>query len=169
MGNRLPFLFGAGGGGEDVENLEEKAYIFGTIFVLSNKLQLLGDKLDRRLTVKQWLLLVGIAKSVSAAPAIGEVAALIGSSRQNVKKMALILEKEGFVTLRRDALDARILRISLTQACIEHLRTREEKELRFIEALFRGFEAEELQAFVRVVTKLKDNLREMEKQYGEEE
>jgi DNA-binding MarR family transcriptional regulator len=157
------------GGGEDVENLEEKAYIFGTIFVLSNKLQLLGDKLDRRLTVKQWLLLVGIAKSASAAPAIGEVAALIGSSRQNVKKMALILEKEGFVTLRRDALDARILRISLTQACMEHLRTREEKELRFIEALFRGFESEELQAFVRVVTKLKDNLREMGKQYGEEE
>lgn len=152
-------------------DLEEKAHIFGTIFVLSNKLQLLGDKMDRRLTVKQWLLLAGIFKSENPAPTIGEVAARIGSSRQNVKKMALILEKAGFVTLRKDPVDARMLRISPTQACVEHLRTREEKELRFLETLFEGFGPDELPAFCRALTKLKDNVQEMEKQddYDEEE
>ncbi|HML48047.1 MAG TPA: MarR family transcriptional regulator [Clostridia bacterium] len=150
-------------------DLEEKAFIFGTIFVLSNKLQLLGDQMDRRLSAKQWLLLAGILKSGSAAPTVGELAALIGSSRQNVKKMALILEKAGFVTLQKDPGDARMLRISPTQTCAAHLRTREEKELRFLESLFAGFDPDELPAFSRALAKLKQNVQEMEKQHDREE
>lgn len=136
---------------------EDKAYIFGTVFTLSNRLQILGDKLDDRLTVKQWLLLAGISMCGSDAPTISEVAALIGSSRQNVKKMALILEKEGFVSLRRDPHDLRVLRISLSENCIGHLNHREEKERDFIEELFYGFDEEELLLFSQMLAKLERN------------
>lgn len=152
-----------------MKDLEEKAYIFGSIFTLSNKLQMLGDKLDEHLTVKQWLLLAAILKCGDNAPTIGEVAALIGSSRQNVKKMALILEKAGFVCLLRDSADARLLRISLTKSCMGHLKQREKKEQHFVKTLFTGFETQELLGFSGALSKLEKNVYEMGKQYEEKE
>lgn len=149
--------------------LEEKAYIFGSIFALSNKLQLLGDKLDPQLTVKQWLLLAGITKCKTLTPTITEVAALIGSSRQNVKKMALILEKQGFVLLNKDASDARMLRVSLSPSCMAHLKEREKMELDFIEKLFNGFGIQELSAFSGLIKRLEKNVHIMGQQYDEGE
>ena len=156
-------------GDETMEDSGEKAYIFGTMFTLSNKLQMLGDRLDKRLTVKQWLLLAGILTCGNDAPTIGEVAALIGSSRQNVKKMALILEKEGFVCLLKDSGDGRLLRVSLTAFCMEHLKQREENERHFIETLFSGFEMQELLSFSRSLTRLQNNARGMGRDYEEKE
>ena len=46
-----------------MDYLEKKAYIFGSFFSLSNKLQAIGDKFDKNLTIKQWLLVVSIFKS----------------------------------------------------------------------------------------------------------
>lgn len=38
-----------------MNELEQQANIFGTIFVLSNRLQVLGDAFDKNITIKQWL------------------------------------------------------------------------------------------------------------------
>jgi DNA-binding MarR family transcriptional regulator len=152
-----------------MRDLEEKAYIFGNIFALSNKLQLIGDRVDEKLTVKQWLFLAGVLKCEEGAPTLSEIAARIGSSRQNVKKMAAILEKQGFVLMEKDARDARMLRISLTDACKAHLKQREKVELRFIEDLFCGFEAHELSLLSEAIEKLEINVRRMGLKYGEKE
>ncbi|MDF2567766.1 MAG: MarR family transcriptional regulator [Oscillospiraceae bacterium] len=151
-----------------MNNLGEKAYIFGSIFTLSNKLQSLGDKLDNNLTVKQWLLLAGIFKCENDAPTITEVSSLIGNSRQNIKKMVLILEKEGFVTLQKDLNDARILRIGLTEKCLHYLKRREKKELQFLEQLFEGFDPNSVRSLSDGISKLDQNIIEMEKQYAYE-
>ena len=39
-----------------MENLTQRQYIFGALFVFANKLQLIGDRLDPNITMKQWLL-----------------------------------------------------------------------------------------------------------------
>lgn len=39
-----------------MELLQKKAYVFGMIFLLSNKMQALGDKLDPQLTVNPSIL-----------------------------------------------------------------------------------------------------------------
>ena len=145
--------------------MEEKAYIFGTIFTLSNRLQLLGDRLDPELTVKQWLFLVGVLRCGNPAPTLSEIAACIGSSRQNVKKMALILNKQGFVSMEKDALDARALRIRLTEACKDHLKRRERLEFDFIEELFTGFAPQELSALADAVQRLEKNGNNMGRKY----
>ncbi|MFA5636708.1 MAG: MarR family transcriptional regulator, partial [Anaerovoracaceae bacterium] len=75
-----------------MDSLKDKAFIFGSIFTLSNRLQILGDRLDRNLTVKKWLLLAGIHNCRNSSPSISEVAIIIGNSRQNVKKMLVKLE-----------------------------------------------------------------------------
>ncbi len=148
-----------------MNTIDEKAYVFGSIFTLANRLQILGDKFDKNLTVKQWLLLVGIAKNTENTPTLSEVAGLIGNSRQNVKKMALILEREGFLLLQKDPLDARLLRLELTEKCLEYFKNREEKELEFLEQLYTGFDTDLLKGLYSGIVKLTDNVNEMERQY----
>jgi DNA-binding MarR family transcriptional regulator len=152
-----------------MNSLECQAYIFGSIFTLSNKLQILGDRLDERLTVKQWLFLAGVLRCESEAPTLSEIAACIGSSRQNVKKMALILEKRGFVSMNKDDRDSRMVRVSLSEACKEHLKQREGIELKFISEVFRDFNEEELSALSDAIGKLDHNIHIMEQNYGNEE
>lgn len=148
-----------------MDNIEEKAHIFGSVFILANRLQVLGDKFDGNLTIKQWLLLVGILKSSVDSPTISEVASFIGNSRQNVKKMALILEKKGFLNLEKDLNDARILRISLTMKCLDYFKQREQRELEFFEKLYVGFDANLIKGLDNGILKLEENIIEMEKEY----
>jgi DNA-binding MarR family transcriptional regulator len=152
-----------------MDRIKEIAYIFGSVFTVSNRLQAIGDKFDRNLTVKQWLLLAAISKSGSEAPAITEIARLTGSSRQNVKKMITILEAGGYVTLQKDSSDARILRVTLSEKCADYLKKRDGREREFLGRLFDGFDDEEIGALAAGLSKLDKNITEMEKQYGNEE
>lgn len=140
-----------------MSDVQEGAYAFGTIFVLANRLQILGDQVDPKLSVKQWLFLAGITRSDSEAPALSELAARIGSSRQNVKKMAILLESRGFITMSRDEADARVLRLALTDYCKQYLKQREQAEIGFLENLFEGFEPQELADLSRTLRKLDGN------------
>lgn len=152
-----------------MDDMKEKAFIFGSIFTLSNKLQVLGDKFDKSLTVKQWLLLAGIHKSGRDNPKISEVAGIIGNSRQNVKKMALILEKAGFLTIENDSYDARAQRIRLTPKCLDYLLEREKRESDFLEQLFESFNSIELKGLSNGISRLEKNIDMMARLYGNEE
>jgi len=152
-----------------MNDIKAKAHIFASIFTLANRLQILGDKFDRNLTIKQWLLLACIYKCESEAPTISEVAELTGSSRQNVKKMALILEREGFVHLQKDPNDARALRIGLTEKCRVYFKEREDRELDFLEKLYIGFDADLIMCLKKAISKLEENITELEKEYYEED
>lgn len=149
-----------------MDSAKEKAYIFGSIFTLANKLQVLGDKFDENLTIKQWLLLAGIHKSENEMPTISKIAELIGNSRQNVKKMVLILEKKGFVKIQKDSQDARAQRVSLTEECREYLLQRERRELEFLEQLFEDFKPTEINDLVNGISKLDKNIIKMAGLYG---
>jgi DNA-binding MarR family transcriptional regulator len=141
----------------------KKAYVFSRIFTLANRLQMLGDKMDETITVKQWLLIAIVLKSPGTAPSLGEIASTAGYSRQNVKKMALILEKQDFVTLKQDEHDRRVLRVSLTDKCLEHFHNRAEMEEQFVDQLFKDLEDGLLDGLHRGLTRLMDNMAEMEK------
>ncbi|UNK21164.1 MarR family transcriptional regulator [Paenibacillus sp. N3/727] len=149
--------------------MEKKAYIFGGILTLANRLQVLGDKLDENVTLKQWLLIAVISKFGRSSPTISEVAEMIGNSRQNVKKMALILERQGFVSLMKDDHDARIFRIHLTPKCIAYFQSRGEKEAQFMDALFDAFDENLTDGLYEGVRKLADNVIRMENAHDEEE
>jgi len=152
-----------------MDNVNEKAYIFGSIFTMANRLQILGDKFDEHLTMKQWLLIASITKIGSDDPTISEVAKQIGNSRQNVKKMASILEREGFLILKKDLKDARVLRVQVTQKCMDYFVQREKKELKFLEQLYEGFDTKLVTGLFDGLSKLAVNIIEMENQYVKEE
>ena len=124
-----------------MNELKQKAYIFGTIFTLSNKLQVLGDEFDENITTKQWLFILGVSK-FQDPPMISEVANYIGYSRQNAKRIAAALQKTGYVMISKDKNDARALRIELTSKCLKYFKDRDGLEIEFLEKIFDGFDAE---------------------------
>lgn len=92
--------------------------LFGSMVVF---MQLLASEVEERLrpfelTTRQWLLLGVIDKAFpGAAPTLSEAAAAFGTSRQNVKQVALQLERRGWLELRRDPQDRRATRLVLTE------------------------------------------------------
>jgi DNA-binding MarR family transcriptional regulator len=98
--------------------LAARAELFGSVFVIVQHLARRADVelagLD--LTARQWLLLAVLARWFPGrSPSLSEAAGRYGSSRQNVKQIALGLERRGFVRLVPDRGDARTTRIELTE------------------------------------------------------
>jgi DNA-binding MarR family transcriptional regulator len=101
----------------DDELLATRAEAFGSLFVLMAHLSRRADTelADLGLTTRQWLLLAVLTNGFGAySPSLSEAAEKYGSSRQNVKQVALGLESRGFVRLVPDPTDARTTRIELT-------------------------------------------------------
>ncbi|MPM75316.1 hypothetical protein SDC9_122308 [bioreactor metagenome] len=146
-----------------MNELEKKAFIFGTIFTLSNKLQVLGDEFDHSITIKQWLFLVGVSK-FRDPPTISEVANYIGYSRQNAKRIAMALQKMDYVNIIKDKTDARALRIATTTKCRAYFETRYQQEIEFLEKIFAGFDPQLTHNVFRGLIRLEQNIREMMKQ-----
>ena len=140
-----------------MSELESKQFIFGCIFLLSNKLQLLGDQVTESLTLKQWLLLNMIKKMGTPPPNLVDISRVMGTSRQNVSKMLGILEKKGMVALMPSPLDQRAVVVVLTEACEDYFTSKENAGNELLETLFAGFSAEELQAAATVLGKLFQN------------
>ena len=98
--------------------LAARAELFGSIFVI---VQHLARRADAELavvdlTTRQWLLLAVLTKWFPGhRPSLSEAAERYGSSRQNVKQIALGLEARGFVRLVPDRDDGRTTRIELTE------------------------------------------------------
>lgn len=151
-----------------INNTHSKEYIFGSIFLLANRLQALGDKMDENITVKQWFFIAMIAMT-NSRPSISEISKLIGTSRQNAKKMGLLLEKQGFISIENDIEDKRISRISLTNKCFKYFKSRESMEKDFIESLFDGFSQKNIDDLANGITLLINNLEKMETKYEDKE
>ena len=98
--------------------LAARAEIFGSIFVVVQHLTRRADAelAVLELTTRQWLLLAVLTRWFPGhSPSLSEAAEKYGSSRQNVKQIALGLEARGFVRLVPDRDDGRTTRIELTE------------------------------------------------------
>ena len=101
------------------------------------QIQVLGDKFDKNVTVKQWLFIVGVSK-FKEPPTVSEAANYVGYSRQNAKRLAAALKAGGYVTITKDKQDARALRIALTPKSVEYFSRRNQRELEFLNQIFDG-------------------------------
>ena len=138
-----------------------REYLFGSIFLLSNKVQSLGDGYLEEITLKQWLLLIMIHVMDKEQPSVTEVADVMGSTRQNVRKMLEVLEGKGFVELSTNPQDRRTLSVALTPRA-EHFFTRiQSKGDAFLDRLFVGIPPEDLKVTRRTVEALFENMERM--------
>lgn len=141
----------------DEDNLLSKeTYIFGSLFLLSNRLQVIIDRdfAKYNITTKQWFLMAVIEKLKGDSPTLKEVAKFMGSSHQNVKQLALKLEKNGFMKLEKDQNDKRVTRLSLTEKSSKFWEGRREIDIKFFKKLFKSFNESEIDCLYRGLEKL---------------
>ncbi len=144
--------------------MSKREFVFGSLFLFANRLQVMGDRWDPDITMKQWFLIVMVAQFEEKPPTLTEVAEFMGSSRQNVKQLALKLEKRKFMRIEKDEKDNRALRLVLTEECNQFFSNRRHREQAFLDELYKGFEEAELDALYKNMYKLGENVFEMDKQ-----
>lgn len=130
-----------------------KRLLFSAVFINENKLQTIFDRYNSEVTSKQWLLMA-ITSSFKTPPTLTEVGELMGCSRQNVKKIAVLLEKKGYIRLEKNKQDARSLSIILTDKYREFSVTMEESTSDVLGTMFREFDEKQLAEFFESTNKM---------------
>ncbi len=153
-----------------LEANRDEEFILGSLFVIANKLQMLLDREFRScgLTVKQWFLSIVIGGVFAEPPTLSDAAAVMGSTHQNVKQVALKLKEKGFVEFIDDPNDKRALRLRLTEKSDELWAGMQERSQIFMEELYNGFGSDGLEAYRDMTARLMENIDKMDAQAGEE-
>lgn len=141
------------------KELEKEKFIFGCIFLFANKLQTIGDRFDKDITVKQWLLIICILNSKESTPTLSEAAEFMGCSRQNVKKLALNLEAKGLITINNDS---KSVKLTITEKCNVFFEKRKKSEDAFIDDLFKDLAKTDINNLHMCFSKLLNTIVEMD-------
>ncbi|MBC1422744.1 MarR family winged helix-turn-helix transcriptional regulator [Listeria seeligeri] len=128
--------------------------IFASIFILQNRLQTVFDKADEYLTLKQFMLLTMIRYSHDEKTTFTHLGNLLGSSRQNAKKLALSLEKKGFIRITHEPNNKRNTLITMTAKADEYLEIVLEMHNQKLASIFNDYTDEEIKLFYGMITKL---------------
>ena len=136
----------------------KEQYIFGSILLLANKIQILGDRLIEDISLKQWFLLIIIKLIGKENPSVSDIAENMGSTRQNVKQMLNTLEKKGYVMTQKSKEDGRALSITLTEKCHKYCERNEYTGEVILDKLFQDIETSEYDSIIKVFNILFRNI-----------
>lgn len=136
----------------DTTELQQKA-IFSTLFIAGNKLQTLFDNHIPDISLKQFMLL-SIVRQSKAPLTFTQLGNLLGCSRQNIKKLADVLMKKGFITIQQSPIDSRAMCICPTKKVNDYFQNdffQYQEELRY---LFEVYSDREIETLFMLLSKL---------------
>ena len=149
---------------ERLDDIDKRYRIFGMIFLLSNKLETIGNSFLGELTTKQWFFMLTLTTFFESPPTLSQLANQMGTSHQNSKQLAIRLQEKGFLIIKKDERDNRALRIFSTKKIEEYVKMRQNKDHNFIEDFFRVLKNNEIQELDKILFRLMDNIHDIEKE-----
>lgn len=142
-----------------------KNLIFSSIFILENMLHSVVDR-NSEISSKQWLVMTA-AKAFPVLPDLTTLGKALGCSRQNIKKLALQLEKEGYIRLVKSEADARRICIEIT----EKGKAFNDKNTAMSETvhqqLFREFTQEDIEKYYELSVKMMHGIEHLNRYFEE--
>jgi len=147
-----------------LEKMDDKQFIFGSLLFTANRMDTLLERELKEfdITSKQWMLSIIIDNLFNEAPTMKDVAKEMGSSHQNVKQVALKLEKKGLLKMTKDKKDARVTRLNMTDESYQFCAKTQPKGTAFVEEVFENITKDELTEARNVMNKIMGNLIKME-------
>lgn len=136
--------------------------IFSTLFIAGNQLQTLFDNHIPEVSLKQFMLL-SIVRQAQEPLTFTQLGNFLGCSRQNIKKLAAVLEKKGFVSIRQSPHDTRAMCICLTKKGNDFFQNdflKYQKELKY---LFEVYTEEEIETLFILLSKLYAGIENLER------
>lgn len=147
-----------------LNEINDKQFIFASLFTVSNKLQTLLDRELKEfdMTAKQLYLAIALANLFDEPPTLKEMSAALGYSHQNIKQIALKLESKAYLKLESDKNDRRVTRLKLTDKISEFWIASEGRGSDFLEYIFDDINLDDIEIFRKVIGKILFNLYKME-------
>lgn len=146
---------------KEMELLWKKKLLFSGVFVQENRLHAILDRNLNGITTKQWLLLV-VSSSLPNPPDLTTLGKILGCSRQNIKKLALSLEKEGFIKLTPSSCDKRSLWVSILNKGKTIIEDSKEMEDKVYGSLFRDFSEDDISEYFKLSEKFSKGIGYLE-------
>lgn len=143
----------------DCDKMHRIQAIFSSIFVIQNRLQTAGEKIQTEISMKQWLLLAMIA-ACPKPHTLTNLGRLMGCSRQNVKKLATTLEDKDFVCFVDGENNS--VHIELTQKVAGYVSEIGERHTHTLQLLFSEFTDEEIKQLFHLYKKLYTGIEKVE-------
>ncbi len=140
--------------------------IFSTLFIAGNKLQTLFDNHIPEVSLKQFMLL-SIVRQSKEPMTFTQLGNLLGCSRQNIKKLADVLVKKGFVTTRQSPYDTRAMCICPTEKVDNYFQkdfSEYQEELKY---LFEVYTEKEIETLFLLLSKLYSGIENLERRVYE--
>lgn len=136
--------------------------IFSSLFIATNKLQTLFDNHIPQVSLKQFMLL-SIVRQSKEPLTFTQLGNILGCSRQNIKKLAEILEKKGFISIQQSPFDTRAMCICPTEKVedfFENDFSEYQEELKY---LFEVYTDQEVETLFILMSKLYAGIENLEK------
>jgi len=121
--------------------------VYATLFSLSNKLQIKGDKYLARLTSRQLMAMIAIVHLPEDGTTLNSIARKLGTSKQNVKQLITNIENKGYVVTLPSDKDRRSYNVRITETGKQVMLECGERGYRFFDEVFKDFTNEELEIF----------------------
>jgi len=138
------------------EITEPRIDSFPLLLFLSHRLEYIGDSELKKddLTTKQYLTVVVIENLYDHSPSISELAQSLSTTHQNIKQIALQLQKKGFIKIERDENDKRTWRLNVTEKNRAYWNSRAKEHEAIVRSFFASLTDTEIQTFSTLLLKL---------------
>lgn len=150
----------------DTTENQQKA-VFSTLFIAGNKLQTLFDNHIPEVSLKQFMLL-SIVRQSPEQLTFTQLGDILGCSRQNIRKLADVLVKKGFITLRQSPCDARAMSVCPTEKAEEYFQNEFSTYQEELKYLFEVYTEEEMQQLFRLMMKLYAGIENLQNRVTDE-
>lgn len=143
----------------NTESMNQMRGIFASIFILQNRLQTACEKIQTDISMKQWLLLA-MTDFCTDERTLTNIAKIMGCSRQNVKQLAVSLERKGYIEFLKGANNA--VHIQLTEKSQQYAKEMEKHHAAVFQILFSDFSEKEIQQLFGLYSKLYAGISKVE-------
>ncbi|MCL1982404.1 MAG: MarR family transcriptional regulator [Clostridiales bacterium] len=127
---------------------------YATLFSVSNKLQVCGDKELEKLTSRQLMALIAAVHLPKGEASLNNIAKKMGTTKQNVKQLVSAMEKKAYVSVAHSTADKRACSVEMTEEGQQVFVECYMRGMLFFEEVFHDFSAEELDVFWGMLKKL---------------
>ena len=140
----------------------QRKAIFSTLFIAGNKLQTLFDAHIPEVSLKQFMLL-SIVRQSKEQLTFTQLGDLLGCSRQNIKKIADVLAKKGFITIEQSPNDTRAMCICPTEKANDFFLNDFSKYQEELKYLFEVYSDREIETLFILLSKLYAGIENLKK------
>ncbi len=140
----------------------QRKAIFSTLFIAGNKLQTLFDNHIPEVSLKQFMLL-SIVRQSKEQLTFTQLGNILGCSRQNIKKLAEILMKKGFITIQPSPYDTRAMCIYPTKKVNDYFENDFSIYQEELEFLFEVYTDQEIERLYTLLSKLYAGIENLDK------